>query len=81
MDNSHNEDIEDKFQSVIVYIAEKMIGMKIISELFDKARAIIGQTMDKDKTDKIIKSLMQDIISSFNSQNKKKLLDSYPVQK
>ena len=81
MDNSPNEDIEDKFQSVIVYIAEKMIGMKIISELFDKARAIIGQTMDKDKTDKIIKSLMQDIISSFNSQNKKRLLDSYPVQK
>ena len=58
-----------------------MIGMKIISELFDKAREIIGQTMDKDKTDKIIKSLMQDIISSFNSQNKKRLLDSYPVQK
>ena len=81
MDNSPNEDIEDKFQSVIVYIAEKMIGMKIISELFDKARAIIGQTMDKDKTDKIIKFLMQDIISSFNSQNKKRLLDSYPVQK
>ena len=81
MDNSPNEDIEDKFQSVIVYIAEKMIGMKIISELFDKARAIIGQTKYKDKTDKIIKSLMQDIISSFNSQNKKRLLDSYPVQK
>ena len=81
MDNSYNEDIEDKFQSVIVYIAEKMIGMKIISELFDKARAIIGQTKYKDKTDKIIKSLMQDIISSFNSQNKKRLLDSYPVQK
>ena len=33
------------------------------------------------KNDKIIKSLMQDIISSFNSQNKKRLLDSYPVQK
>ena len=81
MDNSHNEDIEDKFQSVIVYIAEKMIGMKLISELFDKARAIIGQTNYKDKTDKIIKSLMQDIISSFNSQNKKRLIDSYPVQK
>ena len=81
MDNSPNEDIEDKFQSVIVYIAEKMIGMKIISELFDKARAIIGQTKYKDKTDKIIKSLMQDIISSFNSQNKKRLLDCYPVQK
>ena len=81
MDNSPNEDIEDKFQSVIVYIAEKMIGMKIISELFDKANAIIGQTKYKDKTDKIIKSLMQDIISSFNSQNKKRLLDSYPVQK
>ena len=81
MDNSPNEDIEDKFQSVIVYIAEKMIGMKIISELFDKANAIIGDGKDKKKNDKIIKSLMQDIISSFNSQNKKRLLDSYPVQK
>jgi len=81
MDNSPNEDIEDKFQSVIVYIAEKMIGMKIISELFDKAKAIIGDGKDKKKNDQIIKSLMQDIISSFNSQNKKRLLDSYPVQK
>lgn len=49
MDNSPNEDIEDKFQSVIVYIAEKMIGMKIISELFDKANAIIGDGKDKKK--------------------------------
>lgn len=81
MDNSHDEDIENKFQSVIVYIAEKMIGMKIINELFDKAGKIIGPIKDQNKDDKIVKSLMQDIISSFNSKNQKRLLDSYSVQK
>ena len=81
MDNSPNEDIENKFQSVIVYIAEKMIGMKIINELFDKAGKIIGPIKDQNKDDKIVKYLMQDIISSFNSKNKKRLLDSYPIQK
>jgi len=81
MDNSPNEDIENKFQSVIVYIAEKMIGMKIINELFDKAGKIIGPIKDQNKDNKIVKSLMQDIISSFNSKNQKRLLDSYPVQK
>jgi len=81
MDNSPNEGIENKFQSVIVYIAEKMIGMKIINELFDKAGTIIEQTKDKNKNDQIVKYLMQDIISSFNSKNKKRLLDSYPIQK
>ena len=79
MDNSHNEYIEDKFQSVIIYIAEKMIGMKIINELFDKAGKIIGPTKDKNKNDQIVKYLMQDIISSFNSQYKKRILDSYII--
>ena len=58
-----------------------MIGMNIITELFDKAAKNIGQTNDKSKKDKIIKLLMQDIISSFNSKNKKRLLDSFPIQK
>jgi hypothetical protein len=81
MDNSPNEDIEEKFQSVIVYIAVKIIGIKTVSELFDKAGKIMGQKNDAKVIKKIIKSLMQDIITSFNSQNKKRLLDSYPVQK
>ena len=71
MDNSPSEDIEDKFQSVIVYISEKIIGMKPINELFDKAKNIIEKKKDDKENKKIIKSLMQDIISSFNSQNEK----------
>ena len=81
MDNSPNEDLEDKFQSVIVYIAKKIIGMKKIDELFDKARIIIDTTKEENEIKKIIKQLMHDIITSFNSENKKRLLDNYPVQK
>ena len=79
MDNSPSDDIEDKFQSVIVYIAEKIIGMKPINELFDKAKNIIEKKKDDKENKKIIKSLMQDIISSFNSQNKKRLVNNNQV--
>ena len=81
MDDFTNEDIEEKFQSVIVYIAYAMIGIKPISELLDKARNIIDKITDKKEKKKIIKLLMQDIITSFNSENKKRILDNYSIQK
>ena len=81
MDNSPNEDIEEKFQCVIVYIAYKIIGIGPISKLFDKAREIIEKEKDRNEIKKIIKSLMQDIITSFNSENKKSSLDDYPNKK
>ena len=58
-----------------------MIGIKPISELLDKARNIIDKITDKKEKKKIIKLLMQDIITSFNSENKKRILDNYSIQK
>ena len=53
--------------------------MKPINELFDKAKNIIEKKNDDKENKIIIKSLMQDIISSFNSQNKKRLVNNNQV--
>ena len=81
MDNSLNEDIEEKFQSVIVYIAYAIIGIEPISELFEKACNVIDKIKNENEKKKIIKLLMQDIITSFNSENTKRILDDYLVKK
>ena len=71
--------LENTMWASTVVASEKIIGMKPINELFDKAKNIIEKKNDDKENKKIIKSLMQDIISSFNSQNKKRLVNNNQV--